>query len=492
MKSIVENLSATRVKLAVEVPFDQLKDKFDAAYQRIGQQVRVPGFRPGKVPAKILEARVGRGTVLQDVVNEALPEAYAQACQENDLNVLGQPEIEVTDIADESFKFTAEADIRPEITVPDLSTVEATVEDEETTDEEIDEQVAGLRERFSTLKGVDREVAEGDFVSIDLGAKVDGEEVEGGSASGLSYEVGTGQLVPGIDEQLVGMKADESKTFTSALVAGEKAGNDAEITVTVKAVKEKELPELDDDFASMASEFDTLDELKADLRTKLETAKSFGRIARARDAVLEAIVADLDFELPQGAYKQELEARQHDAVHSFDHNEEALNKWVEEQGQTREEFDKETEENAEKSLRAQLVLDQIVDDENVDVDDSEVTQYIIQQAGRFQMNPQQFADEVAKAGQVGALVADVRRNKAIELVLAKVTIKDSAGKVLDLDAIRAEAITSMGQTVNVGDESAADDAETDVEDVETEGTDTDASADTDAGADSDTEAKDAE
>lgn len=456
MKSIVENLSATRVKLAVEVPFDQLKDKFDAAYQRIGQQVRVPGFRPGKVPAKILEARVGRGTVLQDVVNESLPEAYAQACQDNDLKVIGQPEIEVTEIADDSYKFTAEADIRPEITVPDLDAVEATVEDEETTDEEIDEQVAGLRERFSTLKGVDRAVADGDYVSIDLNAKVDGEEVEGGSASGLSYEVGTGQLVPGIDEQLIGMRADESKTFTSALVAGEQAGKDAEVTVTVKAVKEKELPELDDDFASMASEFDSLDELKADLRAKLENAKSFGRIARARDAVLESIVAGMDFDLPQGALEQELEARKHDAVHSFDHNEDALNKWISEQGQTREEFDKEIEENAEKSLRAQLVLDQIVDDEGIDVDDAEVTQYIIQQAGRFQMNPQQFADEVAKAGQVGALVADVRRNKAIELVLGKATIKDSSGEVLDLDKIRADAIASMGQTVNVGEDAAAD------------------------------------
>lgn len=457
MKSIVENPSNTRVKLAVEVPFDELKDKFDAAYQRIGQQVRVPGFRPGKVPAKILEARVGRGTVLQDVVNEALPEAYAAACEENDIKVIGQPEIEVTSIGDDSFSFTAEADVRPEIKVPDLDTIEATVEDVVVEDAEIDEQIEGLRERFSTLKGVDREVADGDYVSVDLDAKVDGETVEGGSASGLSYEVGTGQLVPGIDEQLVGMKADEEKTFTSELVAGEHAGKDAEITVTVKSVKEKELPELDDDFASMASEFDTLDELKADLRTRLERAKSFGRIATARDAVMEAIIEKVDFELPEGALKNELEARQHDAVHSFDHNEEALNKWIEEQGQTREEFDKDIEENAAKSLRAQLVLDQIVDDAEIDVNDAEMTQYIIQQASRYQMAPQQFADEIAKAGQVGALVADVRRNKALEHILTKATVKDSSGDPLDLEAIRAEAIASLGQTMNVGADDAEDD-----------------------------------
>ncbi|WP_134324644.1 trigger factor [Cumulibacter soli] len=467
MKSIVENLSATRVKLAVEVPFDQLKDKFDAAYRRIGQQVRVPGFRPGKVPPQILEARVGRGAVLQDVVNDALPEAYSQSVEENELNVIGQPEIEVTEIADDAFKFTAEVDLRPEITVPDLEAIEVVVEDEETTDEEVEEQVAGLRERFSTLKGVEREVAEGDYVSIDLTATVDGEEVEGGSANGLSYEVGTGQLVPGIDEQLVGMKADDSKTFTSELVAGDQAGKDAEVTVTVKAVKEKELPELDDDFAAMASEFDTIDELRGDLRTKLENAKSFGRIGRAREAVLEKIVEGLDFELPQGAYKQELEARQHDAVHSFDHNEDALNKWVEEQGQTREEFDKDIEENAQKSLRAQLVLDQIVEDEGVDVGDAEVTQYIVEQAQRFQMNPQQFADEVAKAGQVGALVADVRRNKAVELVLQKVVIKDSAGEVLDLEQIRADAIAAMTRNVAADADGAEDSSdETDADEAD--------------------------
>lgn len=452
MKSIVENLSTTRVKLAVEVPFDELKDKFDAAYKRIGQQIRVPGFRPGKVPAKILEARVGRGTVLQDVVNEALPEAYAEACQENGLKVIGQPQVEVTDITDDEFKFTAEADIRPEIAVPDLAQVEATVEDPVVEDDEVDEQIAGLRERFSTLKGVDREVAEGDFVSIDLKAVVDGEEIEGGSASGLSYEVGTGQLVPGLDEQLLGMQADDEKTFSSELVAGEHAGQSADVTVTVKSVKEKELPEIDDDFASMASEFDTIDELKADLRTRLERAKSFGRIATARDAVMEAIVEKVEFDLPQGALEQELEARKHDAVHSFDHDEDALTKWVEEQGKTREEFDKEIEENAHKSLRAQLVLDQIVDDQEIDVDDAEMTQYIIQQAGRYGMAPQQFADEIAKAGQVGALVADVRRNKALDYVLTQVTIKGSSGDPLDLDAIREEAIASLGQTVNVEDD----------------------------------------
>ena len=458
MKSIVENLSPTRVKLAVEVPFDDLKDKFDEAYKRIGAQVRVPGFRPGKVPPRILEARIGRGTVIQEVINEALPEAYGEALSDNDITPLGQPEIEVTGVEDDNFKFTAEVDTRPEITIPDLTTLTAEIEDVEVEDAEIDEQIEALRARFGSLKGVDRAVQDGDFVSLDLQAKVNGEEVEGGSATGLSYEVGTGQLVPGIDEQLIGMNADDEKTFTSTLVAGDHAGEDADITVTVKSVKEQELPEIDDEFASLASEFDTLDELRDDLRGRLEQAKSFARINSARDAAIEAILEQVEFDLPEKARESELEARRHDAVHAFDHDEDQLNAWIEEQGKTREEFDKETEQNAEKSMRAQLVLDQIADDEQIGVDDQELTQYIISQASRYGMAPQQFADEIQKAGQIGALVSDVRRNKAVEHVLSKVAVKDASGNDLDLDAIREEAIAALGQTMNVGESDESDES----------------------------------
>lgn len=455
MKSTVDHLSSTRVKLAVEVAFDEIKDSFDAAYKKLGSQVRVPGFRPGKVPARVLEQRLGRGAVLDEVINSALPDKYTEAMQEAELHPLGQPEVAIDEVGENDFKFTAEVDIRPEIEIPNYAAVEVTVDDVLVEDSEVDEQVESLRDRFSTLTGVKRAAQDGDFVSIDLVATLDGEEVEGGSASGLSYEIGSGQLVEGIDEALIGLSVDEDKTFTTSLVAGDKAGEESEVTVTVKSIKEKELPEVDDDFAQLASEFDTLDELKADLRTRLERVKDFQRIGAARDKVVEALLEKVEFELPEAALKSEVEAREHDAVHSFDHNEEALNKWVEEQGKTREEFDAETKENAEKSLRAQLLLDTIADKEEIGVEENELTQYIIQQAQRYEMAPQEFADEIAKANQVGALVSDVRRNKALALILDGATVKEESGKVLDLDAIQAEAAKSVGQTVNVGDDEAA-------------------------------------
>lgn len=456
MKSTVDNLSSTRVKLTVEVTFDEIKDSFDAAYKKLGSQVRVPGFRPGKVPPRVLEQRLGRGAVINEVINSALPDKYAEAMQEAELYALSQPEVEITEIGDNEFAFTAEVDIRPAIEVPDYSAVEVTVDDVNVEDSEVDDQVESLRDRFSTLTGVDRAAQEGDFVSIDLVATVDGEEVEGGSASGLSYEIGSGQLVDGIDEALVGLSVDESKTFTTSLVAGDQAGQPSEVTVTVKSIKEKELPEVDDDFAQLASEFDTLDELKADLRTRLARVKDFQRIGAARDKVVEALLDKVEFDLPEAALKAEIEAREHDAVHSFDHNEAALNKWIEDQGKTREEFDAETKENAEKSLRAQLLLDTIADKEEIGVEENELTQHLIQQAQRYQMAPQEFADQIAKANQVGALVSDVRRNKALALILESATVKEESGAVLDLDAIQAEATKSLGQTVNVGEDSDVD------------------------------------
>ncbi|MEO6955113.1 MAG: trigger factor [Antricoccus sp.] len=464
MKSTVETLSTTRVKLTSEVGFDEIKTHFDAAYKQIGAQVRIPGFRPGKVPPRVLEQRVGRGAVLDEVVKNALPEKYGEAMTEQKLSPLGQPEVAVTDLGDESFTFTAEVDIRPEFEIPAYDSVEVTVEDVKVEEADIDEQVESLRDQFSTLKSVDRVVQDGDFVSIDLVAKVNGNEVEGGTASGLSYEVGTNQLIPGIDEALVGMADQDEKTFATELVAGDQAGESADVTVTVNSIKEKELPDLDDEFAQLASEFDTLDELKEDLRTRLARVKDFERIGTARDKVVEALLEKISFDLPEAAMKTELEAREHDAVHAFDHDEAALNAWIDEQGKTREEFDAETKENAEKSLRAQLLLDAIAEKEEIGVDESELTNHIISQAQRYQMAPQQFADEIAKAGQVPALVSDVRRNKALELILGDATIKDESGQTLDLGAIQAEAMQALGNAGQTGETIDADaDADADVD-----------------------------
>src|SRR3954466_15172044 len=265
VKSTVETLSPTRVRLAIEVPFDELKPSLLKAYREIGSQVQIPGFRRGKIPAAVIDQRVGRGAVLNEAVQEVIPEQFMAAVREHDVKTIGRPEVEITDFTDgEPLKFTAEVDVRPELTLPKLDEIEVTVDTIKIGDDEVDEQLKGLRERFSTLKTVERPAAEGDYVQVDLAATVDGQEVEGGSATNVSHEVGSGQLLPGLDEELVGMSAGESTTFTTQLVGGDFAGRDAEVSVTVRSVKEKQLPPLNDDFAQLASEFDTLDELRND------------------------------------------------------------------------------------------------------------------------------------------------------------------------------------------------------------------------------------
>ena len=238
MKSTVEKLSPTRVRINVEVPFTELQPDFDRAYKQLARQVRLPGFRPGKAPAKLLEAKVGRGAVLEQVVNDALPARYSEAITTGELKPLGQPEIEVTRIADgEELVFTAEVDVRPDIEIPDLGALKITVDPVEITDEEVDAQLQALRARFGTLKGVERPAQSGDFVSIDLSAEVNGAEIPDGKADGLSHEIGSGQLIEGLDEAIIGLSEGGSETFTTKLVAGEHAGEDAAVTVTVKSIK---------------------------------------------------------------------------------------------------------------------------------------------------------------------------------------------------------------------------------------------------------------
>jgi trigger factor len=435
VKSTVEQLSPTRVRINVEVPFEELKPDFDRAYKALAKQVRIPGFRPGKAPAKLLEARLGRGAVLEQVVNDALPGRYSEAVSTSEVKVIGQPEIEITKIEDgQELAFTAEVDIRPEITLPeDYSTIAVTVDAIEITDEDIEEQLKSLRQRFGTLTGVERAVQDGDFVSIDLAATVDGEEVPEAATTGLSHEVGSGQLIEGLDETLLGMSAGESKEFTSTLVAGEHAGKESVITVTLGSVKERELPEADDEFAQLASEFDTIDELKADLRTRVEQSKKVQQAGEIRDQVLEKLLDTVEVPLPEAVVKAEIDAVEHDAVHGFDHDEAKFAEALEAQGSSREEFDADTKEAAEKSVKTQLLLDAVAEAEGTQVGQEELTERILFQAQRYGMAPEQFIQQVQQAGQLGAVFADVRRGKALAGVVNQVTVTDSDGNTVDTD-----------------------------------------------------------
>jgi trigger factor len=470
VKSAVETLNPTRVRLTVEVPFEELKPSVDEAYKKIASQVSIPGFRKGKVPARLIDQRFGRGVVLEEAVNDALPRFYSQAVQEHSVQVLGAPEVDVTEVPDPTaggeLKFSAEVDVRPEIELPEYDGLEVTVDDLEVGDTEIDEQVENLRERFGILRGVERAAADGDFVSIDLAATVDGEAVEELTAKGLSHQVGSGTLLEGLDAAIGGVSAGESATFTTTLVGGDLAGRDAEVSVTVGSVKERELPELDDDFAQTASEFDTLDELRADLRGRLERMKRMQQGVDARDKALEALLGKVDVPLPQGVVKGEVDGRMHDLAHQLEAAGLTKADYLESEGQTEQDFDAEVEQRAREAIKAQFVLDAIAAKEKLSVSEQELSEHLVRRAVRVGMNPDEFAQQVVAAGQVPVLVSEVVRGKALAHVLEHAKVTDASGRSVDLEALTGNGAASdragsaeAGETTAAVETADADSAE---------------------------------
>ncbi|MFZ0832812.1 MAG: trigger factor [Mycobacterium sp.] len=434
MKSTVEQLSPTRVRINVEVPFTELQPDFDRAYKQLAQQVRLPGFRPGKAPAKLLEARIGRGAVLEQVVNDALPSRYSEAVTSSDVQPIGQPEIEITKIEDgDELVFTAEVDVRPKIELPDLDALTITVDPVEVTDEEVDKELESLRARFGTLTGVERAAQTGDFVAIDLSATVDGQEVPEASTEGLSHEVGSGQLVEGLDDAIVGLSAGDSRVFTTTLAAGEHAGKEAQVTVTVNSVKERELPELDDEFAQLASEFDTIDELKASLRDQVARVKRIQQAEKIRDAAIEALLDQVEVPLPENIVQAQIDETVHNALHGLDHDEDRLAEALAEQGSSREQLEADARENAEKGIKTQLLVDAIADELEVEVGQEDLTERLVLQSRQYGIEPQRLLEFLQQNNQLPAMYADVRRGKTLAAVVRNATVTDPAGNTVDTD-----------------------------------------------------------
>ena len=359
MKTDVEELSPTRVKLNIEVPFDELKPNLDRAYREVAKQVRVPGFRPGRVPPRIIDQRFGRGSVLEQAVNDAVPQLYGKALEDNDVYALGQPELEITQLDDgEQLSFTAEVDVRPKFEVPDVDGMPVTVEDAVVTPDDVEEYLGGLRERFASLKTVDRPAAEGDYVSIDLSASVGGEEVEDAQASGLSYRIGDDSLVDGLDAALAGMTAGESTTFSTELAGGDHAGEEAAVMVTAHSVKVKELPEFDDEFAQSASEYDTIGELRAGTRAQLERLKRLQQASQARDGAIEALLGKIDLPLPEAVVTEEVERRDRSLDDQLERMGATRDAYLESAGKSAEELAAEIERDSRRAIKANFVLDQ--------------------------------------------------------------------------------------------------------------------------------------
>ncbi|HVW79887.1 MAG TPA: trigger factor [Mycobacteriales bacterium] len=455
MKSAVETLGPTRVKLTVEVPFDELEPALTAAYRKIGQQVRIKGFRPGKVPPRLIDQHVGRGAVLEEAVNESLPGFYSTAVREQELDILGHPEIEVTNFADgDELAFTAEVDVRPEIDLPDYDGLPVSVDDADVDEADVDQQLDALRDRFATLAGVERPAAAGDFVSIDLAATVDGKPVEDASASNLSYEVGSDALVSGLDDAIVGLSVGESKEFETQLRSGTEGGQAATATVTVRSVKEKQVPELDDDFAQTASEFDTLEELKADLRDRFARIKAINQGVQAREKVLEALLDTVEVPVPEHVLHDEVHYRRNELDSQLKAAGITKEDYAQAEDTTAEAIDKELEDNAAKAIRSQFILDAIAKKEELGVDESDLTQEIVRRAARSGIAADQFAQQIVNSGMLGSLMADILRGKALALVMERAKITDASGRPVDLEKLTGRA------------DSATDDAADDAADVE--------------------------
>nr|WP_228499523.1 trigger factor [Nocardioides agariphilus] len=450
VKSAVETLSPTRAKLTVEVPFEELKPSLDKAYKTIAQQINVPGFRRGKVPPMVIDRQVGRGAILDQAINDALPQLYIQALQDNDLQPLAQPEIEVTRIEDnQSLEFTAEVDVKPEIELPAYDDLTAEVEDVTVSDDEVEEQVQALRERFATLVDVDRAAADGDFVVIDLVAQQDGATVDGAELTGMSYKVGRGGMLDGLDEALAGMTAEEEKTFSSQLVGGDLVGQDVEVRVKVSKVQEQELPELDDEFAQLASEFDTVEELTADVRERLGRGKRLEQAAAARDAVLEAFLERVDVPLPETVVTDELNSRRSNIEQQLAYAGIPLEKYLEDEGQTEEEFEADLERRVRDAVVAQLLLDEVATKEELGVSQDELQEHLLRRAQQSGEDPQAFINHMLEHNHIPEMVQEIRRGKALAQLVESATVTDASGNVLDLKNLRPDG--TIGEPV---DESA--------------------------------------
>ncbi|WP_426182451.1 trigger factor [Microbacterium sp. TWP3-1-2b2] len=437
--STVEKLTPTRAKLTITVTPDDLKPSVAHAYEHIAQDVQIPGFRKGKVPAPIIDQRIGRGAVIEHAVNEGLDKFFREAANEQKLRVVGRPSADITQWPNEKdfsgdLIVEVEVDVRPEIEVPSFDDITLTVDAVETDEAALDAELDTLRARFGTLIPVDRPAAKGDFVELDLVATIDGAEID--RAEGVSYEVGSGELLEGIDDAIESLTAGEDTTFNSKLVGGDHAGSEAEVSVSVKAVKERELPEADDDFAQIASEFDTIAELRASLAERVSEQAVFGQGSAARDQLIETLLEKIDIPVPPKLIEDE--------VHNHLESENRLED---------DEHRAEVTEASEKQFRTQVLLDTIAEQADVQVSQEELSQYIIQSAAQYGMAPQEFVEALQSSNQLPALAGEVARNKALAVALGKVKVVDSNGKTVDLSGF--VAVDDEDETEAVAEEKPA-------------------------------------
>lgn len=417
VSSVVEKLNPTRVKLTITATPEDLKPSIDHAYEHIAEQVNIPGFRKGKVPAPIIDKRVGRAEVIRHAVSEGLDGLYRIALEEHGLRPISQPEADVVQVPEEKdfsgdLIVEVEVEVRPEFDLPALDKIKLTVADVIADDAEIDEELTNLRNRFASFEDVDRAATKGDQVTIDLVAQIDGKQVD--AAEGVPYELGSGELIEGIDEALDSLTVGEDTTFESTLLGGEHEGKKAQITVAVTALKEKKLPEADDDFAQLASPFDTVAELRADLKEQVLRSKKLTQYTEARNKLIELLLEKADVPVSEKIISDE------------------VHRHLEQEGRLEDDAHRaEVTEDSTKRLRQQFLLDKFVDAEAIQIGQQDLSSYIVQAASQYQMDPNEFVKVIEEQGQIPSIVADLGRSKAISVLLTKVEVKTDSGDKLD-------------------------------------------------------------
>jgi trigger factor len=443
LPSTVEQLSPSRVKLTVEIPFADLKPHLDTAYREIAKQVTIPGFRKGKVPNLVIDQRFGRGMVLQEAINAALPAAFEAAVAEAKVVPLGEPEVEVTKLEDgEVVEFTAAIDVRPDFTVPAFDTLTAEVDAKRSVEDDVEERISILRQRFATTTEVERPAAEGDQVTISLVGTRDGEPLPDATADNVSYVIGSGGMIDGLDEAVTGLGAGEEATFASTLVGGALEGEPADITVTVSKVSEQNLPEVDDDFAQLVSEFDTVEEMRADLAERVEQMVAAEQVSNGRDKVLEALVDATDFEVPERLLEGEVSSRKAQITDQLQRAGLTLERYLEQADEatdTPEAFWADIEKSTQRSLKAQLILDKIAEDAEVGVEQADLQELLVRKAYQNGSSPEQEAQHMMEHNHIGAWMQEIRRNKALGLIVAEAKVTDSDGNPVDLSGAVTES-----------------------------------------------------
>jgi trigger factor len=463
VSSTVEQLSPTRVKITVEVPFADLKPSMDQAYAEVAKSVNIPGFRRGKVPPVVIDQRFGRGVIIQEAFNNSWQNFYGAAVTENKLSPLAQPDVEVTKLEDgDVIEFTAEVDVRPEFDLPDFSTLQAQVDALDLPDTLVDSQVDVLRNRFGSRETVERPAADGDIVTISLVASRDGEPLADATANDVEYTIGSGQMLDGLDEAVIGLSVDESATFSSTLVSGPLKDEEADIEVTVSKVQKAELPAVDDAFAQEASEFDTMEELRDNIKERLTRMARLEQASQARDAVLETLIGQVDVEVPEHLLNSEIDARRKQITEQLAQAGMTVEQYLADiaEDQTEDEFWADLESRGEQALRAQIILDKVAEERAIEVDQNDLTQHILRKAQTEGVAPQQIADHLQEhPHHIEEYVLEIRRGKALAMIVESATVTDSNGSVVPLANLHEDGSYTEPEAEPAEDDVADDDEE---------------------------------